>query len=105
MASDLERDQLIDSFLSNLRLEKGLSENTIKAYSSDCYTFKSWLLVQRNSVLKKTDEDDIKLYLKKKDFYSHLITKMYHKCLNFHFLPHFLSANSINIILYLYPKI
>ena len=65
MASDLERDQLIDSFLSNLRLEKGLSENTIKAYSSDCYTFKSWLLVQRNSVLKKTDEEDIKLYLKK----------------------------------------
>ena len=65
MASDLERDQLIDSFLSNLRLEKGLSENTIKAYSSDCYTFKSWLLVQKNSVLKKTGEEDIKLYLKK----------------------------------------
>ena len=48
MVSDLERDQLIDSFLSNLRLEKGLSENTIKAYSSDCYDFKSWLLAQRN---------------------------------------------------------
>ena len=64
MSSDLEKDQLIDSFLSNLRLEKGLSENTIKAYLADCHSFSNWLLVKRASVIKKTDEIDIKLYLK-----------------------------------------
>ena len=53
MSSDLEKDQLIDSFLSNLRLEKGLSENTIKAYSADCHSFSNWLLVKRASVIKK----------------------------------------------------
>ena len=64
MSSDLEKDQLIDSFLSNLRLEKGLSANTIKAYSADCHSFSNWLLVKRASVIQKTDEIDIKLYLK-----------------------------------------
>ena len=64
MSSDSEKDQLIDSFLSNLRLEKGLSENTIKAYSADCHSFNNWLLVKRASVIQKTDEIDIKLYLK-----------------------------------------
>ena len=64
MLSDLEKDQLIDSFLSNLLIEKGLSENTIKAYSADCHRFTNWLLVKRKSVLKKICEDDIKLYLK-----------------------------------------
>ena len=64
MSLDLEKDQLIDSFLSNLRLEKGLSENTIKAYSADCNSFCKWLLTKRASVIKKTDEMDIKLYLK-----------------------------------------
>ena len=43
MSSDLEKNQHIDSFLSNLRLEKGLSENTIKAYSTDCYAFIDWI--------------------------------------------------------------
>ena len=64
MSFDLEKDQIIDSFLSNLRLEKGLSENTIKAYSADCNSFCKWLLTKRDSVIKKTDEMDIKLYLK-----------------------------------------
>ena len=64
MSSDLEKDQLIGSFLSNLRLEKGLSENTIKAYSADCYSFSNWLLVNRASVIKKANEMDINLYLK-----------------------------------------
>ena len=64
MSSDSEKDQLIDSFLSNLRLEKGLSQNTIKAYSADCHFFSNWLLVKRASVIQKTDEIDIKLYLK-----------------------------------------
>ena len=64
MSSDVEKDQLIDSFLSNLRLEKGLSENTIKAYSSDCYSFSDWLLVKRSSTIKNTYEEDVKLYIK-----------------------------------------
>ena len=64
MSFDLEKDQLIDSFLSNLRLEKGLSENTIKAYSADCNSFSNWLFTKRASDIKNTDEMDIKLYLK-----------------------------------------
>ena len=45
MSSDLKKDPLVDSFLSALRLEKGLSENTIKAYSNDCQDFNKWLFV------------------------------------------------------------
>ena len=43
MSSDLKKDPLVDSFLSSLRLEKGLSENTIKAYTNDCQAFIKWL--------------------------------------------------------------
>ena len=47
MSSDLKKDPLVDSFLSSLRLEKGLSENTIKAYSNDCQAFKKWLFLNQ----------------------------------------------------------
>ena len=39
-----ESDQaIIDNFLDNLWLEKGLSDNTLSAYRADLYTFSNWL--------------------------------------------------------------
>ena len=64
MSSDLKKNQLINSFLSNLRLEKGLSKNTIKAYSNDCYAFNKWLTSRRHNEAKNASEEDIREYLK-----------------------------------------
>ena len=41
----------------------------------------------------------------KKDFKTHLFTKMYHNCLNFLFLPYFLSANAINNSMFLSKRL
>jgi len=43
----------------------------------------------------------MKVFPFEKDFYSYLITKMYHKCLDFLFIPYFLSANAINNSMFL----
>ena len=64
MSSDLKKDLLVDSFLSNLRLEKGLSENTIKAYSNDCYAFNKWLFLNKRYEAVSAIEADIENYLK-----------------------------------------
>ena len=47
----------------------------------------------------------MKLYPSKKDFEAYLITKMYHKCLDFLFLPYFLLANAINNSMFLSKKL
>ena len=64
MSSDLKKDPLVDSFLSSLRLEKGLSENTIKAYSNDCQAFKKWLFLNQRCDPMDSTESDIENYLK-----------------------------------------
>ena len=64
MSSDLKKDLLVDSFLSTLRLEKGLSENTIKAYSNDCIAFNKWLFIKKRYAAKDSSEADIENYLK-----------------------------------------
>ena len=64
MSSDLKKDPLVDSFLSALRLEKGLSENTIKAYSNDCQDFKKWLSSNKKYRAVAATEADIENYLK-----------------------------------------
>ena len=64
MSSDLKKNPLVDSFLSNLRLEKGLSENTIKAYSNDCYAFNKWLFSNKRYEAVSAIEADIENYLK-----------------------------------------
>ena len=64
MSSDLKKNSLVDSFLSNLRLEKGLSENTIKAYSNDCYAFNKWLFLNKRYEAASAIEADIENYLK-----------------------------------------
>ncbi|MDC0079524.1 site-specific tyrosine recombinase XerD [Pseudomonadota bacterium] len=64
MSSDLKKDPLVDSFLSTLRLEKGLSENTIKAYSNDCQDFNKWLFSNKRYRVVAATEADIENYLK-----------------------------------------
>jgi integrase/recombinase XerD len=64
MSSDLKKDPLVDSFLSALRLEKGLSENTIKAYSNDCQDFNKWLFSNKKHRAVAATEADIENYLK-----------------------------------------
>ena len=64
MSSDLKKDPLVDSFLSALRLEKGLSENTIKAYSNDCQDFNKWLSSNKRYRAVAATEADIENYLK-----------------------------------------
>ena len=64
MSSDLKKDLLVDSFLSTLRLEKGLSENTIKAYSNDCRAFNKWLFLNKGYEPASATEGDIENYLK-----------------------------------------
>ena len=64
MSSDLKRNPLVDSFLSTLRLEKGLSENTIKAYSNDCKAFNQWLFLNKGYKPVSAIEEDIENYLK-----------------------------------------
>jgi integrase/recombinase XerD len=64
MSSDLKKGLLVDSFLSTLRLEKGLSENTIKAYSNDCQAFNKWLFIKKRYEATDSSEADIENYLK-----------------------------------------
>ena len=64
MSSDLKKDPLLDSFLSTLLLEKGLSENTIKAYSNDCQAFNKWLFIKKRYAAIDSSESDIENYLK-----------------------------------------
>ena len=63
MSSDLKKNPLVDSFLSTLRLEKGLSENTIKAYSNDCKAFNQWLFLKKGYKAVSAIEEDIELSL------------------------------------------
>ena len=64
MSTDLKKDPLVDPFLSALRLEKGLSENTIKAYSNDCQDFNKWLFSNKKYRAVAATEVDIENYLK-----------------------------------------
>tara|TARA_B100000579_G_scaffold99596_1_gene79079 strand:- start:328 stop:1230 length:903 start_codon:yes stop_codon:yes gene_type:complete len=64
MSADLKKNPLVGSFLSNLRLEKGLSENTIKAYSNDCDAFNKWLFSNKRYEAVSAIEADLENYLK-----------------------------------------
>ena len=93
MSNDLKKDRLIDSFLSNLRLEKGLSENTIKAYSNDCYAFSKWLFSKKKYQVLSATEKDIENYLK--HFHNSLLS---HTSINrkLSSLKHFYCRSSFN---------
>ena len=64
MSSGYKRNQYIDSFLANLRLEKGLSTNTINAYANDCGSFVNWALIQGHSDIFNLKEEHIEHYVK-----------------------------------------
>ena len=64
MSSGYKRNQYIDSFLANLRLEKGLSSNTINAYANDCGSFVNWALIQGHSDIFNLKEEHIEHYVK-----------------------------------------
>ena len=64
MSSGHKRNQYIDSFLANLRLEKGLSSNTINAYANDCVSFVNWALIQGHTDILSLQEEQIEHYVK-----------------------------------------
>ena len=54
---DGEMYRLADQFISHLRVEKGLSENTIASYSNDLIRFLQFLEGRDRSPLHATQED------------------------------------------------
>ena len=64
MSSRFQRNQYIDSFLANLRLEKGLSTNTINAYGSDCQSFVNWVESVAHADILHLQEKQIEHYVK-----------------------------------------
>ena len=91
MSSDITNsDILIDSFIDELWLEKGLSKNTLSAYRHDISSFSVWY---KGSSLLEVDRIDLLDYLAERlkqgyssrstarslsslrAFYSHLTTK------------------------------
>jgi len=65
-AKNIESEQqsktIIDSFLDNLWMERGLSENTLQAYRSDLYAFAVWLS-QKSVSITDAQSIDILNYL------------------------------------------
>ena len=55
-----ESVELIDSFIDNVWIEKGLSKNTLYAYKQDLNSFSSWL---NNGSLKTVDKAKLLDYL------------------------------------------
>ena len=64
MSSDHKRSQYIASLWANLRLEKGLSTNTINAYANDCRSFLKWSDSQGNINILNLQEDQVEQYVK-----------------------------------------
>ena len=59
--SDSDR-QILDAFIDNIWIEKGLSQNTLDSYRSDLEQFSSWL-EKNNLSYKKTSKKEILSYL------------------------------------------
>ena len=43
VSANIASDRLIDGFIDNVWLEKGLSQNTLNAYRQDLSNFSNWL--------------------------------------------------------------
>ena len=60
VSANISSDRLIDGFIDNIWLEKGLSQNTLNAYRQDLSNFSKWL----NPVnLEKADKVTLLDYL------------------------------------------
>jgi len=64
MSSGFRGNQHIDSFLANLRLEKGLSTNTINAYANDCSSFLKWVNSVEKIDILSIQEEQVERYVK-----------------------------------------
>tara|TARA_B100000963_G_scaffold82380_1_gene70167 strand:+ start:231 stop:1121 length:891 start_codon:yes stop_codon:yes gene_type:complete len=58
-----KEDANLRSFLDYLYIEKGLSQNTVKAYEVDLLAFISWITDHTNSDIKNIKEDSINKYI------------------------------------------
>jgi len=58
-----KEDANLRSFLNYLYIEKGLSQNTVKAYEVDLLAFLSWITDHTNSDVKSIKEDSINKYI------------------------------------------
>ena len=63
MTPIFKRNQYLDSFLANIRLEKGLSSNTIKAYEIDCSAFINWVEKEFDLDILNIKESHIRKYI------------------------------------------
>ena len=55
MTENIQSVKLIDSFIDNIWLEKGLSKNTLSAYRQDLINFSNWLKKKNLIEVKKTE--------------------------------------------------
>lgn len=55
-------DQLFDSYLAHLKVERGLAKNTLSAYGSDLARFATWL-EERGTPISDAGEGDMARYL------------------------------------------
>ena len=58
-----KEDANLRSFLDYLYIEKGLSQNTVKAYEVDLLAFMSWIADHTNLDIKNIKEDSINKYI------------------------------------------
>ena len=58
-----KEDANLRSFLDYLYIEKGLSQNTVKAYEVDLLAFMSWITDHTNLDIKNIKEDNINKYI------------------------------------------
>ena len=63
MQNSNKEDANLRSFLNYLYIEKGLSQNTVKAYEVDLLTFISWITDNTNTDVKNIKEDNINKYI------------------------------------------
>ncbi len=61
-----QTDTIIEQFLDAMWMERGLSENTLKAYRTDLSGFRQWLLREQQTDLRAVQRADILHYLGKR---------------------------------------
>ena len=92
MTENIQSVKLIDGFIDNIWLEKGLSKNTLSAYRQDLINFSNWLKKKNLIEVKKTELLDYLSYRLEQGyssrsparslsslraFYSYLLKKSY----------------------------
>ena len=63
MQSLNKEDTNLRSFLNYLYIEKGLSQNTVKAYEADMLSFMSWVTDHTHTSIKHVKEDNINNFI------------------------------------------